>query len=352
MISNESRPFPVLGSASSSVQIVIVNCRPTFARVPEPSDKNALRPITIRPRMRPSRFHEDGFAVPNLPGGVEFHLWNNAFEGKPKRGGVLALPPTARCDMNTPKTTNKTAQVPGRFRLPDPPRREPDEMTQYDRLFKTGNSRYLAIHLGHPDTTLVEADRWIVPAPSFNKSHARRPDLLVAFDVDPGRYKESNGYIIEEQGKPPDFVLEIASESTGGVDVGAKREDYAALGIPEYWRFDETETGRHHGERLAGNRLVEGEYVPVPIDELPDGSLQGYSAVLNLSLRWERGELVFYDPATEQPIATFEDERARADDAETRADTAEAERDAEREARYAERAAAEARIRDLEERLR
>ena len=235
--------------------------------------------------------------------------------------------------MTTPDTFAKTAKVQGRFRLPDPPQREPDEMTQYDHLFKTGNSRYLALHLGNPDTTLVEADRWIVPDEGFNKARARRPDLLVAFGVDPAAYEASNGYIISEQGKAPDFVLEVASESTAEIDVGEKRRDYAALGIGEYWRFDKT--GEYHGERL-----VEGEYVAIDIEELSDG-LQGYSAALNLRLRWERGELVFYDPATGRPIAILEDERARAA-------AAEAERDAEREAR----AAAEARVRELEELLR
>ena len=93
--------------------------------------------------------------------------------------------------------------------------------------------------------------------------------------------------------------------------------------------------------RLAGDRLVDGEYVPVNIEELPGGSLQGYSAALDLYLRWEGGELVFYDPATEGRTATFEDERARAN--------------AERDARLAEQAradAAEERILQLEEQLR
>ena len=207
-----------------------------------------------------------------------------AFEGKPKRGnsGLTAsgvtLPQISRCDMITSRTTGKTAQAQGRFRLPDPPQREPDEMTQYDRLFKTGNSRYLALHLGSPETTLVEADRWIVPDASFNKARARRPDLLVAFDVHPALYKASNGYIVSEQGKPPDFVLEVASESTAEIDVGDKRRDYAALGIPEYWRFDES--GEHHGAWLAGDRLADGVYVPIDIEELPGGSLQGNSPVL------------------------------------------------------------------------
>jgi hypothetical protein len=231
--------------------------------------------------------------------------------------------------MTTPDTTAKISQVKGRFRLPDPPQREPDEMTQYDRLFKTGNSRYLALHLGSPEATLVEADRWIVPDPSFNRARARRPDLLVAFDADPVAYKASNGYIVSEQGKPPDFVLEVASESTAEIDVGAKRRDYAELGIGEYWRFDET--GEYHGTRLSGERLENGEYVALPIEQLPGGGLQGYSPVLDLNMRWEEGELVFYDPATDRPIATLEDERearaaaeARADAEQARADTAEA----------------------------
>lgn len=61
----------------------------------------------------------------------------------------------------------------GRFRLPDPPQREPDELTNYDHLHKTGSSR----HLGNPENTLVEADRWVVSHPGADRSRARRPDL-------------------------------------------------------------------------------------------------------------------------------------------------------------------------------
>ena len=256
------------------------------------------------------------------------------------------MPQTAGCEMTTFNADSKTSQDPGRFRLPDPPRREPDEMTSYDKLHKTGNSRYLALHLGHPERTLVEAERWIVPDQSFNKSRARRPDLLIAFDVDPQAYASSNGYVISEQGKPPDFVLEVASESTAEIDVGDKRRDYAALGIPEYWRFDET--GEHHGTRLAGERLVDREYAAIEIEELHGGDLQGYSGALDLNLRWEQGELVFYDPGMGRPIATLEDERARAAaEREARA-AAEARANFEREARTV----AEARVRELEELLR
>ena len=243
--------------------------------------------------------------------------------------------------MTMHDTTASTSRVKGRFRLPETPQREPDEVTQYDQLFRKGLSAALAIHLGNPETTLVEADRWVVPDTRFNRSRGRYPDLLVAFGVDPALYKANNGYIVSEQGKPPDFVLEVASESTAEIDVGDKRRDYEALGIREYWRFDHTPTGEFHGARLAGERLADGLYVALEIEELPDGSLQGYSPALGLNLRWEQGELVFYNPATGKPIATLETER------EARI-TAEVERNSEREAR----AAAEARVRELEERLR
>ena len=38
--------------------------------------------------------------------------------------------------------------------------------------------------------------------------------------------------------------------------------------------------------------------------------MHGYSAVLNLHLRWEQGQLAWHDPATGRHIAAFESERA------------------------------------------
>jgi Uma2 family endonuclease len=223
--------------------------------------------------------------------------------------------------MTTSDTFAKTSQPQGRFRLPDPPEREPDDMTSFDHLSANGNTYHLKQHLvsqrpEEGDSILVSGEHYMIGQPTRNLEGNRYPDLLVAFGVDPEAYKSTNGYLISEQGKPPDFVLEIASRRTGRIDVIDKREDYAALGIGEYWRFDET--GQYHGARLAGDRLVNGEYVAVDIEELPDGNRQGYSLTLNLYLRWEDGGLSFYDPATGRPIATMLDERVRADNAEAR----------------------------------
>ena len=228
--------------------------------------------------------------------------------------------------MTTLKTTETTlAGFTENFRLPDIPQRDPDEVTSHDQLTSTGHAHHVVQYLGNLDTTLVTADRYIVqgPVPTTRDAIRRYPDLLIAFDVDPDAYVERNGYIISEQGKPPDFVLEVASASTGAMDVGPKRDDYAALGIPEYWQFDKT--GEHHGARLAGDRLVGGVYVPIPIERVSDDTLQGYSEVLNLNIRWHDGQLEWYDPGTGRHIPTFDEEREARLRAEARVHELEAE---------------------------
>lgn len=203
----------------------------------------------------------------------------------------------------TTKQPEKTRQERRRrFVLPDPPKRT--DMTSFRQLTINGNAHYLALHLGHRETTIITGEMYLIRAPGAPARERMAPDLMIAFNTDPAALIASNGYVIAEQGKPPDFVLEIASRKTDGKDVGEKRAEYAALGISEYWRFDES--GAYHGARLGGDRLVDGVYQPIPIETLADGSLQGYSPTLDVRLRWEQGELVWYNPATGQPIETFQ----------------------------------------------
>ena len=226
--------------------------------------------------------------------------------------------------------------------FPDPPPRHPDEMSSFRHLANTGGAHYLGLHFGDPETTLI-GELYIAPEPVGSTKGLRVPDLLIAFDVDPEAYHRRNGYVISEQGKPPDFVLEVASPSTGRIDVEEKPVAYAALGIPEYWRFDET--GENHGVRLAGDRLAGDHYEPIEVVTLPDGSLEGYSEVLELYLRWEEGQLKWHDPETGAAIITLAEMQEVAAAAERRAA-------AEHQGRLeAERVAAE-RIRVLEGKLR
>ena len=248
--------------------------------------------------------------------------------------------------MTTADTAAKNPQPHSGYTLPDPPDREPDDMTSFDHLAANGNAHHLAHHLGRPETTIVSGEHYLSPDFTRDLTGVRYPDLLIAFNANPEAYRRSNAYIISEQGKPPDFVLEIASRRTGHADAVDKRRDYAALGIPEYWRFDET--GQHHRTRLAGDRLVNGQYQPITLEQLPGGVIQGYSPVLNLHLRWNQGRLEWHDPATGRHILTFDDQR----------EAARLQREAlrlEREVRRIEREAriaAEARVRELEEQLR
>ena len=211
-------------------------------------------------------------------------------------------------------TTARTTRARGGFRLPDPPPREPADMTSFDHLTRTGAVYLLAEHLGSPETTLISGEHYITPVPTEDMTGVKYPDLLVAFDVDPEAYRSSNAYVISEQGKPPDFVLEIASRGTWRDDVGEKREVYAALSIPEYWRFDET--GEYYGDRLVGERLVADEYRPIPIEQLAEDLLQGRSGVLDLDIRWHAGRLEWFDPETGRHIPTLVDQRNRVRDLE------------------------------------
>ena len=63
------------------------------------------------------------------------------------------------------------------------------------------------------------------------------PDCFVAFGLSEAALESlerRNTYLLWEVGKPPDFVLEIGSDSTATVDTGRKRDLYAG------WAFRST----------------------------------------------------------------------------------------------------------------
>ena len=185
---------------------------------------------------------------------------------------------------------------------------------------------------------------------------------------DPQAIIRRNGYVISEAGKPPDFVLEVGSRSTGRRDYTVKREGYAAYGVREYWRFDPSGS-KYHDAPLAGDTLKDGKYERIDIVSEPDGQHWGYSEVLGLELWWDNEELRFRDPATGEYLLTpeesreamlmaeaeVESERAARDIAEARADSERAARDiaeARADSERAARAAAEARLAEMEAELR
>lgn len=199
-------------------------------------------------------------------------------------------------------------------------------------LSRPGHQPALDRHFGNPDTTLVIGDMPIGWSIRWRRG-LLYPDLLIAFNVDCADAIARRGYAIDDRGKPPDFVLEVAFFSTAHNDYIRKRVGYANYGVPEYWRFDPT-GGEYYPVGLAGDRLVDGEYQPITIVQVDDDRYWGHSEALNLGLCWEYGQLRWYDPAAQRYLRTYKEE----------AD--------EREAAQAEAAEAQARVRQLEQEMR
>ena len=177
-----------------------------------------------------------------------------------------------------------------------------------------------------------------------------RPDCLVSFGltaIPPVEILDARDYNVSEVGKPPDFVLEVTSERTSVPEYTFKRENYARLKVVEYWRFDHT-GGRFHDAPLTGERLTaDGTYEPIPVYEHPDGTIRGYSAVLELELHWAAGWLRFWDPATGEYLRDLDE---TTDHAEAQAERANAEAHARQQAE-ARAAQAEAQLRQLQAQL-
>ena len=209
--------------------------------------------------------------------------------------------------------------------LPDPPKIA--DMQQREQLYRA-DSALRAYFAGRSDV-LVSGEGYLRNDP-YDPSEQLAPDCVVAYGVKPEAIIGRNGYVISEVGKPPDFVLEVASRSTGRQDYTTKRDGYARYGVREYWRFDET-GGRFHDTALAGDTLVDGEYVPILIERTPDGVIWGHSEVLELDVCWDNGRLRFYDPSAgvylpnaEELKSELDTEKAGRLEAEARAADAEA----------------------------
>ena len=188
------------------------------------------------------------------------------------------------------------------------------------------------------------------------------PDLCIAFDVDVEAIYGIRvfNYVMWEIGKPPDFVMEVASPSTANNDLGPKRALYERLGIQEYWRLDSTPGSELYGRPLVGERLVDGRYEPYELHVAEDGTSWSHSEVLNLRFHWGPDLFEQFDVRDETGRTINREVREREARLTERlaAEARESiERDArlaaearvsdEREARLAERVAAEAREREL-----
>lgn len=138
------------------------------------------------------------------------------------------------------------------------------------------------------------------------------PDVFVVFGVEKKRRRT---YLTWEEGRTPDFVIEVASPKTFSKDMKEKKELYASvLAVQEYYIYDPL------GQivpSFIGFRLIDGAYQEINFvhNRLP-------SIVLGLELGERDGDLRFYNPDTSKWLQTPSE---RAEDAEARVENVEVE---------------------------
>ena len=162
----------------------------------------------------------------------------------------------------------------------------------------------------------------------YEKGNPRKsvaPDVFVVFGV---KRKTRRTYLLWEEEKGPDFVLELSSKSTYRTDLNRKKRLYAqVLGVQEYFIYDPDH--QYLNPALQGYRLIDDSYVPIsPVERrLP-------STALGLELGFKPdGKLGLYNPQTGSWLLL---RKERAEEAEVRADQAEAKAQQEAEARRRE----------------
>ena len=197
---------------------------------------------------------------------------------------------------------------------PEHPDEFPDAMYQFPKMIHTMDI-LLWRYEERPDV-LVSGDNAIYYEQGNPRVH-RSPDGFIAYGVDREAILQENGYKVWEVGKPPDWVLEIASPSTARVDLGIKREIYASIGVGEYWRFDAS-GGRHYGEPLVGEYLEDGEYRRFEIHTSDDGVAWGHSPILNLDIYAGDIRLQYFDSVQGEWLLGLKEAQAELQEAQRR----------------------------------
>jgi Uma2 family endonuclease len=124
------------------------------------------------------------------------------------------------------------------------------------------------------------------------------PDAFVVRGVPKHREPDRRRYLVWEEGKGPDVVIEITSESTREEDIDDKMVLYrTVLPVREYFLFDPYE--EYLEPSLQGHRLVSGQWVPI---EPVKGRVP--SEVLGLHLERSGDNLRLYNSGTAQWLPT------------------------------------------------
>src|SRR5262249_44151133 len=130
------------------------------------------------------------------------------------------------------------------------------------------------------------------------------PDVFVVRGVPKG---DRLNYLLWEEKRGPQVVIELTSSSTRSEDVKKKFALYRdTLKVKEYFLFDPL--GDYLKPSLQGFRLRQEQYRPIPA---VDGRLP--SQVLGLELERDGKQLRLYDPATGRWLPTPQERTEQAE---------------------------------------
>jgi Uma2 family endonuclease len=151
--------------------------------------------------------------------------------------------------------------------------------------------------------TYVTGNLLVFYRPGDKRRHVS-PDVMVVKNIDPGLRLN---YLIWEEGRSPDVVIEITSVSTRREDLKKKFDIYRSeMHVTEYFLFDPRSD--YLSPRLLGFRLVADEYVAI---EAVEGRLP--SDELGLFLESAGETLRFFDPAIARWLPTYQEVREQAE---------------------------------------
>jgi len=133
-----------------------------------------------------------------------------------------------------------------------------------------------------------------------NRRRHVSPDVLVVKGLDP---HDRENYLLWDEGRPPNVVIEVTSESTREEDQYDKFEIYRdSVRVPEYFQFDPR--GEYLRPALQGYRLKARRY-----ERIEPVSRRLPSRETGLHLERHRRRLRLWDPATNAWIPTLQESR-------------------------------------------
>ncbi len=125
--------------------------------------------------------------------------------------------------------------------------------TDLHRIVIVNTYQKLEAYYEDRDDVYVSGNLLIYDVPGKTR-RSISPDVMVVFGIEK---KMRRTYKIWEEGKAPDFVMEVTSKSTYKNDLRKKKTRYAHIGVLEYFLYDPERS--YLSDSLIGFRLMKKE---------------------------------------------------------------------------------------------